>query len=248
MVRPTVRIEWRDRVVLVTLDRPERRNAVDHATLLALADAQRQAVDGGAKVLVLTGAAPAFCAGADLTGAESGFFVDALVAALSGLTQLGILTMAAIDGPALGAGTQLVIACDVRVATERSVFGIPAAKLGLALDRWTIERLPREFGWPAARAMLLAAETYRAERLHHSGGVHRIGDLDAALAWAEEIAAMAPLTIAAHKLGLERAGEVDSAASSDEFESARLSVWASADAEEGRLAFLEKRPPRFEGR
>jgi enoyl-CoA hydratase len=233
MVRPTVGIEWHGAVVVVTIDRPDRRNAVDHATLVALARAQEEAVAGSARVLVLT-------------GVESGEFVTALVAALSGFTRLGIVTMAAIDGPALGAGTQLAIACDVRIATARSVFGIPAAKLGLAIDRWTIERLTREFGWPVARAMLLTAETYTADRLAASGGVHRLGDVAAALAWAQEVAEMAPLTIAAHKLGLEQAaGAGDGFAA---FESARAGVWASADAEEGRAAFLDKRPPRFVGR
>jgi enoyl-CoA hydratase len=196
-------------------------------------------------VLVLTGAPPAFCAGADLTGVESGAFVDALVAALSGFTQLGIVTMAAVDGPALGAGTQLAIACDVRVATTRSVFGIPAARLGLAIDRWTIERATRELGWGVARGMLLTAETYGADRLHHSGGVHRIGDLDAALAWADDIASLAPLTIAAHKVGLEHAAGSDDGFAA--FEVARRGVWASADAEEGRAAFLAKRPADFRG-
>jgi enoyl-CoA hydratase len=245
MVRPSVRVEWRDRVAVVTIDRPERRNAVDHPTLLALADAQREAADGGARVLVLTGARPAFCAGADLTGVESGAFVDALVAALSGFTRLGIVTMAAVDGPALGAGTQLAIACDVRVATTRSVFGIPAAKLGLAIDRWTIERATRELGWGIARGMLLTAETYGSDRLFQSGGVHRIGDVDDALAWADDIAAMAPLTIAAHKLGLEHATGSDDGFAA--FEAARRGVWGSADAEEGRAAFLAKRPADFRG-
>jgi enoyl-CoA hydratase len=245
MVRPSVRVEWRERVALVTIDRPERRNAVDHSTLVALAAAQREAVEGGARVLVLTGAPPAFCAGADLTGVESGEFVDALVTALHGFTTLGIATIAAVDGPALGAGTQLVLACDLRVATERSVFGIPAAKLGLAVDRWTIDRAVSELGASTARAMLLSAETYTAARLLQTGAVHRLGDLDGALGWAAEIATLAPLTIAAHKLALENPrghGEVDV------FEPARRGVWESADAEEGRVAFLDKRRPQFEGR
>jgi enoyl-CoA hydratase len=241
-----VRVEWRDRVLVITIDRPERRNAVDHATLLALSEAQRAAAEGGARVVVLTGAPPAFSAGADLNGVENGAFVAALVAALRGFTELGAITLAAVDGPALGAGTQLAIACDLRLATPTSVFGIPAAKLGLAVDRWTIERLAREFGWSIARAMLLGAVTYRGEQLHVTGGVHRLGELADALVWADELAELAPLTIAAHKLGLERAAPAPGF--DPVFEQAREAAWASADAEEGRTAFLDKRRPRFEGR
>lgn len=242
----TVHLEERGRVALLTIDRPERRNAVDLPTLIALVDAQRHVIDAGARCLVLTGAPPAFCAGADLTGVESGAFTDALLATLQGFVELPIPTIAAIDGPALGAGTQLAIACDLRVATERSVFGIPAAKLGLVVDHWTVERLTREMGWPIARAMLMAAQTYRAEQLVAAGTVHRVGDLEVALAWAQELAGLAPLTMAAHKLALEASGGQpwpDGA-----FEAARAGAWASADAEEGRAAFLEKRPPEFTGR
>jgi enoyl-CoA hydratase len=232
--------------VVVTIDRPERRNAVDLATLEALAAAQDAARSGDARALVLTGAPPAFCAGADLTGVDADDFGDALGRALRGFTELGFVTIAAIDGPALGAGTQLALACDLRVATASSVFGIPAAKLGLVVDRWTVDRVTREFGAPVARAMLLTAQTYTAEHLHAMGAVHRFGGLAEALVWADQLASLAPLTIAAHKLALEGLApppEVD-----ELFEAARRAAWASADAEEGRAAFLEKRPARFEGR
>ena len=115
-------------------------------------------------MLVLTGAPPAFSAGADLTGVEEGEFARLLGQVLRGFTELPIPTIAAVDGPALGAGTQLAVACDLRVATPASRFGIPAARLGLVVDHWTVERLARELGWPIARAMLLAAETYDARR------------------------------------------------------------------------------------
>ena len=144
-----VRVAWdvdgegaRTGVLVVTLDRPERRNAVDHATLLALLEAQAAAA--AARALVLTGAPPAFCAGADLTGVEEGEFARALSRVLRGFTALPIPTVAAVDGPALGAGTQLVVACDLRVATPASRFGVPAARLGLVVDHWTVERLARE--------------------------------------------------------------------------------------------------------
>ncbi|MCU1361800.1 MAG: putative enoyl-CoA hydratase [Ilumatobacteraceae bacterium] len=241
-----VRVEWLDRVVLVTIDRPQRRNAVDHATLIALVDAQQQAVAGDARALVLTGTPPAFCAGADLTGVEAGEFTNALLAALRGFTQLGIATIAAIDGPALGAGTQLAIACDLRVATSTSVFGIPAAKLGLVVDRWTVDRLAHEFGASVARAMLLTGLTYTGEQLLAMGSVHRNGGLAEALEWAEQLTRLAPLTIAAHKLALE--GLAPPPETDELFERARSAAWASADADEGRAAFLEKRPANFQGR
>ena len=242
-----VRVEWRDdiadRVALVTLDRPERRNAVDRATLLALRAAQRDLVD--ARVVVLTGAPPAFCAGADLTGVEEGEFARLLGEVLRGFTELDAIVVAAVDGPALGAGTQLVVAADLRVATPTSRFGIPAARLGLVVDHWTVERLTREVGWPVARAMLLAAETFDAERLHALGAVHRLGGLDDALAWAGELDRLAPLTVAGHKVALERSARPPAV---DELvEAARARAWASADAAEGRAAFLEKRPARFTG-
>jgi enoyl-CoA hydratase len=102
--------------------------------------------------------------------------------------------------------------------------------------------------------MLLTAETYSAERLHLSGGVHRLGELDDALGWADEIASLAPLTIAAHKVALEGLGEplgtLDSLSSIEvvsAIEMARRAAWASVDAEEGRTAFLAKRRPEFTG-
>ena len=239
-----VRVARDGDVLVVTLDRPERRNAVDHATLLGLLDAQREAVD--ARVLVLTGAPPAFSAGADLTGVEEDRFADTLAAVLRGFTELPIPTIAAVDGPALGAGTQLAVACDLRVATPGSRFGIPAARLGLVVDHWTVERLARELGWPVARAMLLAAETYDAAALYSAGGVHRLGGLRDALGWACEIAALAPLTIAAHKLALERSAPAPQPDA--DVAGARLAAWRSTDAIEGRQAFLDKRPARFEGR
>jgi enoyl-CoA hydratase len=242
-----VRVTWHGEsgdVLVATLDRPERRNAVDHATLLGLLDAQRQATE--ARVLVLTGAPPAFSAGADLTGVEEGEFATTLFGVLRGFVELPVPTIAAVDGPALGAGTQLAIFCDLRVATPASRFGIPAARLGLVIDHATIERMTREFGWSIARAMLLGAELYDGATLHAAGAVHRLGGLDVALAWAHEIAALAPLTIAGHKLALEASAPPPG--TDEAVDEARLAAWRSDDASEGRRAFLEKRPARFTGR
>jgi enoyl-CoA hydratase len=243
MVRVEDRADVGDGVVLITLDRPERRNAVDHDTLLSLIDAQASVVD--ARVVVLTGTPPAFSAGADRHGVEHGVFAADLARVLRGFTELSAPVIAAIDGPALGAGAQLVSVCDLRVATAESKIGVPAARLGLVVDHWTVERLAREFGWPVARAMLLGAETYSGQQLHSMGSVHRIGALEAALDWAGAISRLAPLTIAGHKLALESsAGEPDH---DPAVEQARHHAWASDDAEEGRRAFLEKRSAAFRG-
>jgi len=244
----TVRVQHDGAVSVITLDRPTRRNAVDHETLLQLLDVQEEIrVNGpvGSRVVVLTGAPPAFSAGADLHGVEAGQFAIDLSSVLRGFGALPVPVIAAIDGPALGAGTQLVIAADLRVATPTSVIGIPAAKLGIVVDHWTVRRLAAEFSPSVARAMLVAAETYTGEQLHALGGVHRLGALEDAVQWAHELAELAPLTIAGHKLALELAAPEPPLV--DVVEQARVAAWSSDDSVEGRTAFLEKRRPDFTG-
>ena len=238
----TVHHTWHGDVLELALDRPERRNAVDHATLVELAHGLDEAAR--ARCLVVTGRGGAFCAGADLTGVEGDEFGAALAKVLGGLVALPITTIAAVDGPALGAGSQLAIACDLRVATPRSRFGVPASKLGLMVDEWTVQRFAALAGGSLARSVLLAADEVDATRGHAVGFVHRLGDLAEALAWADKIAALAPLSVAGHKLALERA---TATVGDPDVQAMFARVWRSADAHEGRTAFLEKRPPRFTG-
>jgi enoyl-CoA hydratase len=238
----TVHRERRGDVALLTIDRPERRNAVDHDTLAAIQDGLHEAMADGARAIVLTGAGGHFCAGADLTGLEDAGFASVLRGVLDLLTSVPVATIAAVDGAALGAGTQLASFCDLRVATPTARFGIPAAKLGLMVDANTVERVVALAGAGTARAMLLAAATIDGEEAHRLGMVQRLGDLGVALDWAAEIATLAPLTIAGHKLTLERGGG-DPAVSG-----AFAAAWGSEDVAEGRAAFLERRPPRFKGR
>ena len=237
--------EQRGLVALVTIDRQERRNAVDHEALEALAAAIDAATAAGTRALVLTGAGGYFCAGADLTGVEDTAFVAVLRTVLFGLRDAAYPTIAAVEGPALGAGSQLAVACDLRTATPSARFGIPAARLGLAVDQWTVQRVALLAGQGPARAMLLAAESVSGEEAVRLGLAQRLGGLGDALAWAEEIAALAPLTIAAHKLMLNRLehAPVDDA----DVDAAFSRAWRSADLQEGLVAFREKRPPVFRG-
>jgi enoyl-CoA hydratase len=233
-------------VTLVTLDKPGRRNALDADGCLALAASIEDAARGGSRVAVINGAGDHFCAGADLTGVHDDRFAGALRRLLDTLVGVPVPVVAAVSGAALGAGTQLAVACDLRVATADSRFGIPAAKLGLMVDHWTVQRLALLAGAGPARAMLLAADELDGAAAHRLGLVQRLGDLDAALDWAASIATLAPLTIAGHKLALNRleAGLGDH----PEVAAAFRRAWESTDLAEGMAAFRERRAPEFQGR
>jgi enoyl-CoA hydratase len=241
-----IQVEDRGAVTVITLDRQERRNAVDHEALAELHDAISAS---DARVLVLTGAGEHFCAGADLKGVEDESFRDRLAVVLRDLRDRPHATIAAVHGAALGAGTQLAVACDLRVATADARFGIPAARLGLMVDQWTVRRVAMLCGQGPASAMLLAADTISGTDACMLGLVQRIGDLDDALGWADDIAALAPLTVAGHKLALNslEGGDVDEVIGSPAFEAAFRRAWGSEDLQEGLAAFRENRRPIFRG-
>ena len=230
----------------ITIDRPDRRNALDLESLDELLSVHGRTAD--ARVVVLTGAGGHFCAGADLSGVEDRAFTDRLRVVLAALRDDPRPHLAAVDGAALGLGTQLAAACDVRVATPAARFGIPAARLGLMVDHWTIERLAALAGAGPARAMLVAAETYGGEEAHQHGFVQRLGDLDDALGWADEIAALAPLTMAGHKLALNRLEMPVGRGEHPDVHEAWEAAWSSEDLQEGIAAFRERRRPHFKGR
>jgi enoyl-CoA hydratase len=232
-------------VALVTIDRPDRRNAVNAEMCEQLTEAVRGALEAGARALVLTGAGGHFCAGADLSGVEDDHFRSALAVALRALCDAPIATIAAVEGAALGADTQLAVACDLRVAAADARFGIPAAKLGLMVDHWTVRRLARMAGEATARGMLLAAEELTGDAAVRIGFAQRGGHLADAMTWADAIAELAPLTIAGHKLALNRlAPEPDADADVD---AAVRRAWGSDDMREGMAAFKDRRRPDFQG-
>lgn len=248
-----IHAEQREGVALVTIDRPDRRNAldVDHCrelldTVTRVAASDHDGTE--VRVLVLTGAEGHFCAGADLSTVEDDDFTATLCSLLHALTELPIPVIAAVDGAALGAGTQLAVACDLRVATPTARFGIPAARLGLMVDHWTVQRLALLAGPGPARGMLLAAEELDGEAAFRLGLVQRLGDCDEALTWAARIASLAPLTIAGHKLALNRPAPPLDGADDAEVAAARTRAWSSEDLKEGMAAFRERRLPTFHGR
>lgn len=231
-------------VLVCTLDRPERANAVDAEHIEGIIEACEELDD--ARVLVLRAEAPAFCAGADLGHVEDQQAAASVRAMLDTLSTLPVCTIAAVEGPAMGAGCQLALACDLRVVGPRAEFGIPSARLGLMVDHWTIEKLAQLAGHGHARAVLLAAATVDADAALRTGFAQRSGTADDAVAWGQEIARLAPLSIAGQKLALDRlvGREVDA----DDVRAAFDRVWSSEDRLEGIRAFREKRRAEFRGR
>jgi len=227
-------------VVLLTLTRQDRRNALNIELCRAIHQAAQAAVDERARVIVITGRGSAFCSGADLGGVYGPEFLEALYGMLHGLTRLPVPVIAAVNGPAIGAGTQLAMACDLRVADEMAGFAVPTARNGMAVDGWTIRTLAQLAGAGRARRLMLAAETLGHDEALAAGLVDRAGTLDDALEWAHEIAELAPLALAHNKLVLNGG---DDAAVNASFEA----VWASDDVREAAAARTEKRTPNFTG-
>jgi enoyl-CoA hydratase len=244
------------RVGVATIDRTERRNALDADHC----DELRIALETHADLLavVLTGAGTAFCAGADLgtrfadgggRGADN--FRPAFERVLDAIVDYPSPVIAAIHGPAIGAGMQLAVACDLRVAGADARLSIPGGRLGILLSAANIARLAGLVGQGAARDFLLTGRSVDVDEAIVIGLVQRreADPVAAARALAEEIATLAPLTVRGHKraLNLVAAAGGLGADALAEIGAAERTAFGSRDLEEGMAAFAEKRAPRFEG-
>src|SRR6202012_1367300 len=233
-------------VMTIELQRPERRNALNSQLVAELREAVLKAGDGQTRAIVLTGQGTAFCAGADLSGdAFAADYPDRLIELHKVMDAALIPVIGFINGPAIGAGLQLAMRCDLRVVAPDAFFQFPTSKYGLALDNWSIRRLSSLVGHGRARAMLLTAEKLSAETALQTGMANRLGTLDDAQAWAAEITGLAPLAIQHAKRVLNDDGSIEEAwpVHKELFDKA----WGSQDVIEAQGARVEKRPPRFQG-
>jgi enoyl-CoA hydratase len=232
-------------VMTIELQRPERRNALNSQLVEELREAVLKAGDGSTRAIVLTGQGTVFCAGADLSGdAFAADYPDRLIELHKALDAAPIPVIGAINGPAIGAGLQLAMQCDLRVVAPDAFFQFPTSKYGLALDNWSIRRLSSLVGHGRARAMLLTAEKLTAETALQTGMANRIGTLEDAQAWAAETTGLAPLAIQHAKRVLnDDALEEADPVHKELFDKA----WGSQDVIEAQVARIEKRPPRFQG-
>jgi acetyl-CoA C-acetyltransferase len=253
--QPTVIAERRGQVLLLTLNRPEVRNAFNLAMAQRMeAEIDRFEADAELRVAIITGGPAFFCAGVDLRAAASGERPRTAQRGWFGLNEKPPLKplIAAVEGPALAGGLELALACDLMVASRASVFGLPEVSRGLIASAGGLIRLPRKLPAAMVAEIALTGAPVSAERLYALGLVNRLSEpgvaLAAALELAERIAANAPLSVVATKrvLATDEAAELAAAwqRQDREFEQVRN----SADYREGIAAFLEKRPPRFNGR
>ena len=252
---PTVQTEEQDGVLIITIDRPKARNAVDGATARALTDAFDQ-LDSRDDLLVgvLTGTGGAFSAGMDLKAYARGDTPIIPGRGFAGLTRTQLRTplIAAVEGWALGGGTEMALACDLIVAAQDATFGLTEVTFGLVPPEGGIVRLPERIPRNIALEVLLTGEPLPAERAQQLGLVNHITPpgqaLDKAVELAHRIARNAPLSIAAVKRAVnERTayGDQDAFRQQDQVVAP---VLASHDAQEGAHAFAEKRSPHWEGR
>ena len=254
MTSSPVRSERRGATLLIVIDRPEKRNAINQAVAEGIAAALDEFdADEGLAVGVLTGAGPGFSAGMDLREINEGGRSSVGERGFAGIVRYSSRKplIAAVEGFAVAGGLEIALACDLIVAGEGAQLGIPEVKRSLVAIGGALLRLPQRVSEGLVREMALTGEPISAERGYQAGLVDRLvpagGALDAALELAATIAASGPLAVAASKRVLDEQRDWPR----DEWweRQAKLTepTMRSADAREGAAAFVERRQPKWSG-
>lgn len=242
-------------VLVMTVNRPDARNAMDLATAQALAAAldELDARDD-LRLGIVTGAGGTFCSGMDLKGFLRGERPSIEGRGFGGLTERPPrkVVIAAVEGYALAGGFEMVLACDLVVASRAAKFGLPEVKRGLVASAGGLMRLPRRIPFHLAMEYALTGEMLEAERAHAYGLVNRLAEpgqaLDVALQLAQTVAANGPLAVATSKRIVCESADWSRDEMFDRQRPIAMPVFSSADAREGSAAFAEKRAPNWTGR
>jgi enoyl-CoA hydratase len=244
------------RVATLTVDRPEVRNALDTETVHEFHAALDEARSARVGVLIITGAGDkAFVSGADINAIRARRRDDALASINSRLMAAveahEAVTIAAVNGYALGGGCELALACDLRIAAAHAVFGQPEPGIGIIPGAGATQRLPRIVGLGRAKEMILTGARWDAGKALAAGLVSEVVPatelLKAARAMAERILALGPLAVRLSKLALNASTQMPLAAGLLFESTAQAISFESKDKLEGTGAFLEKRKPQFTG-
>jgi enoyl-CoA hydratase len=246
--------EVNDGIAVITINRPEARNAVNGAVARGIAAAVAE-FDGRAdvRVLVLTGAGGTFSAGMDLKAFLAGDAPAAGDRGFGGIVERPPAkpVIAAVEGYALAGGFELALACDLIVAGETARFGLPEVRRGLAAAAGGLLRLPRRIPYHLAMEIALTGEHFPAQRLQAAGLVNLLVPAGQALAAATELAGRvalgAPLSLAVSKRVIAESADWDSGEAFARQGEIVNPVFTSADAMEGAMAFAEKRSPHWRG-
>jgi len=246
--------EVSDGVAVITINRPEARNAVNGAVARGIAKAVEELdASKDAQVLILTGAGGTFSAGMDLKGFLAGDSPSFADRGFGGIVERPPAKpiIAAVEGYALAGGFELVLACDLVVASEAAKFGLPEVRRSLVAGAGGLLRLPKRIPYHLAMEIALTGEHYPAARLHQAGLVNHLVPAGEALAAARELAARiglgGPLALTATKRVIAESGDWNSAEAFRRQAEIITPVFTSADAREGALAFAEKRQPVWRG-
>jgi enoyl-CoA hydratase len=253
--QPAVLTERRERVLLITINRPDQRNAVNAAVARGIADALDE-LDGNDELTlgVLTGAGKGFCAGMDLKAFVTGERPYADDRGFAGITQRAAVKplIAAVEGFAVAGGLEVALSCDLIVAARGAKLGVPEVKRSLVAAGGALLRLPRVLPRNVAMELVLTGDPITAERGYELGLVNRLAKpgetVQAAFELADQIVPNAPLALAASKRVLTEA--VDWPDSEFWHRQGEIvgPVMTSEDAREGATAFAEKRAPVWKGR
>jgi len=252
-----VTVEKRGRVLVVTINRPNVMNALHPPASMEMDAVWNEfAADDDLWVGVVTGAGDrAFSAGNDLKHQAMGGDMNMPASGFGGLTSRFDLfkpVIAALNGLALGGGFEIALACDIIVASDKASMGLPEPRVGLAALAGGMQRLPRQIGMKNAMAMLLTGRRLDAREAYRLGLVQEVTAPDAlmerTLAWAQEIAECAPLSVRASKeVAMKSAGYPLEEAMRMRFDGL-AKMFTSEDFIEGPMAFAQKRKPQWKGR
>jgi enoyl-CoA hydratase/carnithine racemase len=240
------------RVDILTMNRPEARNAMNPDLSRAIEAALDETeADRDIRAVVLTGAGPVFCAGADLKVVASGggMDIETKKGGFGGITRRELVKplIAAVNGPALAGGFELVLACDLVIAADHATFGLPEAKRGLLAAAGGPFRLAQRVPLATALEIVMTGDPITAERAHELGLVNRVvpaaGVLDEAITLAERILENSPTAVRLARRLVRESLRLDEAAAWELTYRLAGDAMASGDAIEGSTAFAEKRPP-----
>jgi enoyl-CoA hydratase len=246
--------EASDGVAVITINRPEARNAVNGAVARGIAAALDEFdADNDVRVLILTGAGGTFSAGMDLKGFLSGDSPSVSGRGFGGIVERPPAKpiIAAVEGYALAGGFELTLSCDLVVAGDEAKFGLPEVRRGLVAGAGGLLRLPRRIPYHLAMEIALSGEHFPAARLHQAGLVNQLVPAGQALSAAKELAARlalgGPLALIATKRVITESADWPAAEAFGRQGEIITPVFTSADAREGALAFAEKRAPVWRG-